>query len=111
VNADRIPQLASLVLSAITLAVVVVIAARPVPEQIDNSQRVVSEVRGVRAELAEIRTLLEQEPTSSPDSRLSQVIERLGRLEASVASVGAKLQAICVAIQSSPFAPSGFACP
>ncbi|MEX2011563.1 MAG: hypothetical protein WEF51_04955 [Chloroflexota bacterium] len=110
-NADRTAQVASLVLSAITLVIVVVIAARPVPEQVDNSQRVVSEVRAIQAELAEIRTLLEQEPESSPDSQLSQVVERLDRLEASVASVGAKVQAICGAIQSSPFAPSGFACP
>lgn len=110
-NADRTAQLASLVLSAITLVIVVVIAARPVPEPIDNSQRVVSEVRAIQAELAEIRTLLEQEPGPSPDSQLSQVVERLDRLEASVASVGAKVQAICAAIQSSPFAPSGFACP
>ena len=109
-NATRTAQL-SLLVSAITLVVVLLIAARPTPELADNSQTVVAEVQLVQDELAEIRELLGQEPGSSPDSRLGQVIERLGRLEASVASVGAQIQAICSAIQSSPFAPSGFACP
>lgn len=109
-NATRTAQLALLV-SAITLAVVLAIAARPTPEQVDNSGAVLSEVRSMQDDLAEIRALLEEEPGSSPDSQLGPVVERLDRLEVSVASVGAKVQAICTAIQSSPFAPSGFACP
>jgi ubiquinone biosynthesis protein UbiJ len=110
VNTTRTAQL-SLLVSAITLAVVLAIAARPTPEQVDNSGAVLSEVRSMQDDLAEVRALLEEEPGSSPDSQLGQVVERLDRLEASVASVGAKVQAICTAIQSSPFAPSGFACP
>jgi hypothetical protein len=101
----------SLVVSAITLVLVLLIAARPVPEPVDNSQTVVAEVQAVQDQLAELRTLLEAQPSSSPDNQLAPVVERLDRLEASVASVGAKIQAICSAIQSSPFAPSGFACP
>lgn len=109
-NATRTAQL-SLLVSAITLAVVLAIAARPTPEQVDNSGAVLSELSSMQDDLAEIRALLEEEPGSSPDSQLGQVVERLDRLEVSVASVGAKVQAICTAIQSSPFAPSGFACP
>lgn len=109
-NANRLAQ-ASLVLSAITLVVVLMIAFRSAPEQVDNSSSLRSAIEDVQSEVAELRTLLEQKPGSSPDSQLGQVVERLDRLEASVASVGAKVQAICTAIQSSPFAPSGFACP
>jgi hypothetical protein len=110
VSTARTAQL-SLIVSLITLAVVLATALRSTPEQVDNSQTVVAEVQVVQEDLAELRALIEQQPAASPDSRLGQVIERLGRLEASVANVGAKVQAICSAIQSSPFAPSGFACP
>lgn len=109
-NATRTAQL-SLLVSVITLAIVLAIAVRPAPEQVDNTPSLESAIEDVQTEIAELRTILEETPGSSPDSRLGQVVERLGRLEASVASVGAKLQAICTAIQSSPFAPSGFACP
>lgn len=102
---------ASLVLSAITLIIVLLIAARPAPEQVDNTSSLRSAIEDVQDEIAELRRILEETPGSSPDSQLGQVVERLDRLEASVASVGAKVQAICTAIQSSPFAPSGFACP
>lgn len=106
-NANRTAQFA-LVLSAITLAVVLVIAARPEPQQVDNTASLRFAIVNVRDDIAELRRLLEADPGSSPDA---QLVERLDRIEASVASVGAKVQAICSAIQSSPFAPSGFACP
>lgn len=109
-NANRTAQFA-LVLSAITLAVVLVIAARPEPQQVDNTASLRVAIQNVRDDIAELRRLLEADPGSSPDAQLGQLVERLDRLEASVASVGAKVQAICSAIQSSPFAPSGFACP
>jgi hypothetical protein len=40
-----------------------------------------------------------------------QLSQQLDRLEASLAAASAKLDAICGAIESSAFAPSGFACP
>jgi cytochrome c556 len=88
---------------------------RPEPEQVDNTPLILGRVQEMQAEMAvlqqnvtDLRTLVEAGGDSGAGS---QIVERLDRLEATVASVGAKVQAICGAIQSSPFAPSGFACP
>jgi type II secretory pathway component PulM len=103
------------VLSAITLAVVLAIAVRPAPEPIDNTPAVLQRIDDLQAEFAlvqqnvtDLRTLVE---AGGDPAAGSQMAERLDRIEASVAAVAAKVQAICGAIQSSPFAPSGFACP
>lgn len=106
-NATRTAQL-SLLVSVITLAVVLAIAVRPAPEPVDNTPSLESAIDDVQTEIAELRTLVER--GTGPNVG-GDILIRLDRLEASVASVGAKVQAICTAIQSSPFAPSGFACP
>jgi hypothetical protein len=134
VNANRIAQLA-LALSGITLIVVLIIAARPQPtpaqpvEPADNTAAVMAELQDLRVEIATlqqsvvdvqslVRSVMGQgggqggsnqgsPAPGSPDG----ILPRLDRLEDSLAAVGAKLDAICGAIESSAFAPSGFACP
>ena len=130
-NANRIAQLA-LVLSAIALAAVLIIALRPGPAPtepvvpVDNTAAVMAELEEMRVEMATlqqsivdtqslVRAVLERGGTSpgggaapgSPD----EILDRLERLEASLAAATAKLDAICGAIESSAFAPSGFDCP
>lgn len=132
-NANRIAQLA-LVVSGITLIVVLFIAARPLPAPVtpvatvppvDNTATLMAELEDLRVEVSTlqqsivdvqslVRAVMGQEGSSpggpvvgSPD----QIVQRLERLESSLSAVGAKLDAICRAIESSAFAPSGFACP
>ena len=120
-NADRTARL-SLLLSAITLAVVVASAIRPEAQPVDNTPLILERVQDLQAEMATLQQDLTEVQQNVTDLRTlveaggdsdagSQLVERLDRIEASVNSIGAKVQAICVAIQSSPFAPSGFACP
>ncbi|HEV8488997.1 MAG TPA: hypothetical protein VGQ58_04355 [Candidatus Limnocylindrales bacterium] len=113
-NADRTAWL-SLLLSAITLAVVLAIAVRPAPEPVDNTPAVLEQIEDLQSEMAtlqqnvtDLRTLVE---AGGDSDAASQIVLRLDRIEGTVAAVGAKIDAICAAIQSSPFAPSGFACP
>ena len=131
-NALRTAQLA-LVLSAITLVVVFVIAVRPPPEPAAPTQPVVPvDMAALSAELEELRvdiTTLQQSVVDT-QSLVRAVLERgaatgggavpgssdaltrqLDRIEASIAAATAKLDAICGAIESSAFAPSGFNCP
>lgn len=135
-NATRIALL-SLALSAVALIVVLFIAARPTPQAVaplptatpaatDNTAALMAELEDLRVQVATlqqsvvdtqslVRAVMERgggtgQPTpaaGNPD----QISQRLDRLEASLASVAGKLDAICGAIQSSAFAPSGFACP
>jgi hypothetical protein len=108
VNANRIAQLA-LVLSAITLALVLVVAFRPTPaERFDNTPLIRAEIDELRDDIAEVRRLLER---GTGENVAGDIVIRLDRLEAQLAGVGAKLDSICGAIESSAFAPSGFACP
>jgi hypothetical protein len=114
VNADRTARI-SLLISAVTLAVVVAIAVRPEPEQVDNTSSLLGEILTLQQDVTvlqqnvtDIRTLVEAGGDSGAGN---QIVERLDRIDVTVASIGAKVQAICGAIQSSPFAPSGFACP
>lgn len=113
-NANRTAWL-SLLLSAITLAVVVAVAIRPAPEPVDNTPAVLEQIEDLQTDMTtlqqnvtDLRTLVEAGGDSDAGS---QIVLRLDRIEGSVAAVGAKIDAICNAIRSSPFAPSGFACP
>jgi hypothetical protein len=129
-NANRIAQLA-LVLSGITLIAVLFIAVRPLPEPVqpvtpvDNTAALMAELQDLRVDVTTlqqsvvdtqslVRAVLEQRGPNqgspvpgSPD----QISRQLDRLEASLAAVRAQVDAICGAIESSAFAPSGFACP
>lgn len=130
-NALRTAQLA-LALSAVTLALVLFVAVRPTPEPAAPTQPVAPlDTTALMAELDDLRvdiTTLQQsvEDTQSlvravldrggsqggslPGSS-DQLTRQLDRLEASLAAATAKLDAICGAIESSAFAPSGFNCP
>ena len=130
-NANRTAQLA-LVLSAITLAVVVFIAVRPQPEPPAVEPVVPIDTAALSAELDDLRvdiTTLQQSivdtqslvravlersgssPGTPGPGSSDQLTRQLDRLEASLAAATAKLDAICGAIESSAFAPSGFNCP
>jgi hypothetical protein len=130
VNANRTAQLA-LALSAVTLAVVLIIATRPPPEPVqpiepvDNTAALMAELQDLRVDVTTlqqsivdtqslVRAVLERGGSNqgspvpgSPDDLSRQ----LDRLESSLAAALAKLDAICGAIESSAFAPSGFNCP
>lgn len=132
-NANRIAQLA-LVLSGITLIVVLFIAVRPLPAPVapvptappvDNTAALMAELEDLRVEVATlqqsivdvqslVRAVIGQDG-SNPGSPVVgapiQLTQQLERLESSLAAVSAKLDAICGAIESSAFAPSGFTCP
>jgi hypothetical protein len=133
-NALRTAQLA-LVLSAVTFAVVLVLALRPTlaPEPaVPEASVAPIDTSGLTAEIEDLRvdiTTLQQSVVDT-QSLVRAVLERggstggsplpggsdaltrqLDRLEASIAAATAKLDAICGAIESSAFAPSGFNCP
>jgi hypothetical protein len=133
VNPNRLAQLA-LALSGITLIVVLIIALRPSPAPVeplppaDNSAAVMAELRDLRTEVTTLQQSVVDVQSlvravlggggSSPGSpggptpgTPDGMLARLDRLETSLASVGAKLDAICGVIESSAFAPSGFTCP
>ncbi len=133
-NATRIALL-SLALSVVTLIIVLLIAVRPAPQTVapprtpapsDNTAAVIAELEDLRVQVTTLQQSVvdtqslvravmargggtgQASPVpGSPD----EVSQRLDRLEASLAAVARKLDAICGAIQSSAFAPSGFACP
>lgn len=131
-NALRTAQLA-LALSAVTLALVLFIAVRPLPEPVTPVQPSAPvDTAALTAELEDLRvdiTTLQQSvidtqslvravldrggsPGGSPVLGGTDALSRqLDRLEASIAAATAKVDAICGAIESSAFAPSGFNCP
>lgn len=131
-NANRIAQLA-LVLSGITLIVVLFIAIRPLPAPVapvvtpppvDNTAAVIAQLEDLRVEVGTlqqsivdvqslVRAVMGQGGSSpgGPVAGTTDLTQRLQRLESSLAAVSAKLDAICGAIESSAFAPSGFDCP
>jgi hypothetical protein len=130
VNPNRLAQLA-VALSGITLIVVLIIALRPSPAPAqplppaDNSAAVIAELQDIRIEVTtlqqsvvDVQSLVRavlggggSSPGSPAPGTPDGILDRLDRLETSLASVGAKLDAICGVIESSAFAPSGFTCP
>jgi hypothetical protein len=134
VNALRTAQVA-LVLSAVTLAVVLFVAVRPTPPPepsvpeasvapVDTSA-LTAEIEDLRVDITTlqqsvvdtqslVRAVLERGGSTggSPVPGTSDALTRqLDRLEASITAATAKVDAICGAIESSAFAPSGFNCP
>jgi hypothetical protein len=107
VTPERTARL-SLLLSALTLAAVLVIAFRPAPEQADFTPGLRADIAQLQQSVDELRLLVEAGAGGGEGTRLA---EQLNRMEAALATLDAKVEAICSAIESSPFAPSGFACP
>jgi hypothetical protein len=131
VNANRTAQLA-LALSAVTIAVVLIIATRPPPqpvqpiEPVDNTAALMAELQDLRVDVTTlqqsivdtqslVRAVLERGGSNQGSSPVpgspDDLSRQLDRLEASLAAAVAKVDAICGAIESSAFAPSGFNCP
>lgn len=117
----------TLVLSAITLAVVLSVAARPAPEVVDPGaalRDLRSEVATIRAEITPLRAEITplradiaglRESVDRPDAtdnvdQLAGIQARLDRLESAVGGIASKFTALCNAVNSSPFSPAGGAC-
>lgn len=131
-NALRTAQLA-LAVSAVTLAVVLSVALRPPPEPAAtveptaplDTAPLMAEIEELRVDITTlqqsvvdtqslVRAVLDRGGSTggSPAPGGSETLSRqLDRLEISIAAAMAKLDAICGAIESSAFAPSGFDCP
>lgn len=117
----------TLVLSAITLAVVLSVAARPAPEAVDPGtalSEVRSEVSKIRADLApmraeitlfradiaRLRERVDQPAATDNVDQLAAIQARLDLLESAVGGIATKFTALCNAVNSSPFSPAGGAC-
>jgi hypothetical protein len=101
----------SLVLSAITLAVLLSLAARPAPQSVDLGPAMGglrSDVSEMRADIAALRAILER-PTANID-QFAAIQGRLDRLDSAVGGIATKFTALCNAVNSSPFSPPGGAC-
>ena len=103
----------SLVLSAITLALVLSLVARQTPQAADPASALrglTFEVSEVKADIAALRDLVRQ-PTASADGDQHAAIEaRLDSLDRVVGGIATKFTALCNAVNASPFSPQGGAC-
>ncbi len=111
---DRIGAI-SLVLSAITLAVVLSVAARPVSQSVDPGPALAglrSDVSALRADIAALRAIAEQPaPTASANvDPLAGIQARLDSLDTAVGGIATKFTALCNAVNASPISPPGGAC-
>ena len=103
----------SLALSAITLVVVLSVAARPAPQSIDPGPALgalQSQLSAARTDIAALRTIVDRPTASDSVDRLTAIQARLDSLDGSVSGIATKLAALCAAINASPFSPSGGAC-
>lgn len=109
---DR-PGVISLVLSAITLAVVLSLAVRSVPPSVDPGPAlggIRSDVSAMRADIAELRALAERPTASASVDQLAGIQARLDSLDGAVGGIATKFAALCNAVNASPFSPPGGAC-
>jgi hypothetical protein len=103
----------SLVLSAITLAVVLSVAARPAPQSVDPGPALGglrSDVSQLRTDIAALRAIVEQPAATANVDQLGAIQVRLDSLDSAVGGIATKFTALCNAINSSPFSPQGGAC-
>ncbi len=103
----------SLVLSAITLAVVLSVAARPAPSSVDPGPALAglrSDVSTMRADIAELRTIAERPTASANVDQLAGIQARLDSLDSTVGGIATKFAALCSAVNASPISPPGGAC-
>jgi hypothetical protein len=117
---DRMGAIA-LVLSTVTLVLVTIVAARPVPAA-DSSAgfnglqssvfEMQSDITAMRADIAALRSIAERPPASASPSTdpLAAMQARFDRLDAAVGAIATRFSTLCTALNSSPFAPSGGAC-
>jgi hypothetical protein len=103
----------ALFLSAITLVVVLSVATRPAPQFVDPGPTLgglQSEVSATRADIAELRTILERPSASANVDQFAAIQARLDSLNSAVGAIATKFAALCAAINASPISPSGGAC-
>jgi hypothetical protein len=103
----------SLVLSAITLAVLLSLAARPAPQSVDLGPALGglrSDVSGMRADIVALRAILERPTATANVEQFAAIEARLSSLDGAVGAIATKFTALCNAVNSSPFSPPGGAC-
>ena len=103
----------SLVLSAITLAIVLSISIRPSQQIWDSSPALAglrSDAAQVRADIAALRVIVERSIASGSGDQLAAIQARLDGLDGAVTAIAARFSTLCTAINSSPFSPPGGAC-
>jgi hypothetical protein len=103
----------TLVLSAITLAIVLSIAIRPT-QRASDADGALAELRTdaarVRADIAALRAIVERPIASANSDQFAAIQARLDGLDGAVAAIAARFSTLCTAINSSPFSPPGGAC-
>jgi hypothetical protein len=103
----------SVVLSAITLVVVLSVATRPGAQFVDPGPALgglQSEVSAARADIAELRTIVERPTASENVNQFTAIQARLDSLNGAVGAIATKFAALCAAINASPISPPGGAC-
>jgi hypothetical protein len=104
----------SLVLSAITLAVVLSVAVRPAPAQSVDARPALESLRAgvvqMRADIAALRTIAERPVPAANTEQLTAIQAKLDSLSGVVGEIATKFTALCNAVNSSPFSPPGGAC-
>jgi predicted PurR-regulated permease PerM len=105
----------ALVLSAVTLVVVLIVAARVVPQATDSGPALSAlqyDMSEMQANIAALRSIAERPPaTPNPiTDPIAAMQARFDSLDAAVGAIATKFATLCTAINSSPFAPSGGAC-
>jgi hypothetical protein len=103
----------SLVLSAITLAVLLSLSARPAPQSVDLGPALGglrSDVSEMRADIAALRAILQRPTATANVDQFAAIQARLDSLDSAVGGIATKFTALCNAVNSSPFSPPGGAC-
>ena len=109
---DRMSAI-SLALSAITLVLVLTLVLRPTPQAPDTAsahQGLIFEVSEVKADIAALRDIVLQPPSTVGTGQHAGIEARLDSLDSAVGGIAAKFTALCNAVNVSPFAPPGGAC-
>jgi len=109
---DRMSAI-SLALSAVTLALVLTLVLRPTPQAPDpasSHQGLVFEISEVKADIAALRDIVLQSPSTANGDQFAGIEARLDSLASAVDGIATKFTALCNAVNASPFAPPGGAC-
>lgn len=103
----------SLVLSAITLALVLSVAARPATPSVDPVPALGglrTDVSATRADIAALRAIVERPAATANVDQAAAIQVRLDSIEGVLNGMATKFTAICNAINASPISPPGGAC-
>lgn len=109
---DRVSAI-SLALSAITLALVLSLVARPTPQAADPASALTGlafQVSEVKADIAALRDIVLRPGATAGVDDFAAIEARLDSLDSAVGGIATKFTALCNAVNASPFAPPGGAC-